>query len=302
MTPSKMKSDFLMPYPKAADRLHYATGQLLGPDDFCLEQTYHRRQLARALLYLHGSGTIAGLKVIVKHLPAAQPEDVDVEIEVLPGLALDRAGRLIEVSRKYCLRLRRWYDFIALRKLVPKEVNEYDVDDLRGAFRPKPGEQTGTVVADVFLAFHACDRGYTPAFASGPFDAIDASQPSRIRDAHELSLIIRDKTDKLADLTGDKNDPWSEVTSANLAQTIFDSWDKRKVPEPDDTAGHGERPAGVDPTAVLLARLELPVKKPDATHAPDPDWTAGTWPANDSNIDNSVRLFVVPPAALRHLI
>ncbi len=47
-----------------ADRLHYATGELLGADDFRDEQTYHRRQLARALLYLYGSGTIAGLRVV----------------------------------------------------------------------------------------------------------------------------------------------------------------------------------------------------------------------------------------------
>jgi hypothetical protein len=38
------------------------------------------------------------------------------------------------------------------------------------------------VIADVFLNFVVCERGKTPAFASGPFDALDAIAPSRLRD------------------------------------------------------------------------------------------------------------------------
>ena len=52
--------------------------------------------------------------------------------------------------------------------------------------------------ADIFLAFHPCERGYTPAFASGPFDALDASQPSRVRDAYELTLVPRPKPESPA--------------------------------------------------------------------------------------------------------
>jgi hypothetical protein len=42
------------------DRPFYATGVLLDAEDFLDEQTYHRGRLARALAYLHGTGTIAG--------------------------------------------------------------------------------------------------------------------------------------------------------------------------------------------------------------------------------------------------
>lgn len=302
MITTKTESDLLLPYP-SADRLHYATGELLGADDFRVEQTYHRRQLARALLYLHGSGTIAGLKVLVKHQAAAPPATDEVELEVLPGLALDGAGRLVEVPRECCLRLRRWFEFLAGRKLKNKETGQYDVDDLRAAWRPRAaGSNDGSIVADVFLAFHACDRGYTPAFASGPFDALDASQPSRVRDGYELSLVLRDKGDDLDKLTGDGNDPWGKVKKDDFANYIFNAWDVFQLPEPDHVGPYRERPLGVDPTAVLLARLTLPATKPpDAKSAPVPDWKAGTWAPQDSNLDNFVRQFVLPPAALRRL-
>ena len=49
------------------DRAYYETGVLLGPEDFLDEQTYHRARLARALAYLTGAGTLAGLKVDTEH-------------------------------------------------------------------------------------------------------------------------------------------------------------------------------------------------------------------------------------------
>src|SRR5437870_12084811 len=146
-----------------ADRLHYSTGELLGADDFRDEQTYHPRQLARALLYLHGSGTIAGLRVIHRHQPGQKGAQDEVELEVRPGLALYPAGRLIEVPEKACLRLRRWYEFIAASPSLP---NEPDAGNLREAWRANDVNQPagpGTVVADVLLSFCPCDRGYTPA-------------------------------------------------------------------------------------------------------------------------------------------
>src|SRR4051812_40120577 len=88
------------------DRVFYATGVLLDAEDFLDEQTYHRGRLARALAYLDGSGTVAGLRVEVR--PAS--EDPDEELVIHPGLAIDRIGRLIEVPSARCLRLRNWFD------------------------------------------------------------------------------------------------------------------------------------------------------------------------------------------------
>jgi len=280
-----------------ADRLHYATGELLGADDFRDEQTYHRRQLARALLHLHGSGVIAGLRVFHRHRPGQSGAPDEVELEVRPGLALDHAGRLIEVPREACLRLRRWYEFIASR--TPSST-ELDAGDLRAAWRTAAVPAGGVVVADVFLSFHQCPRGYTPAFASGPFDALDASQPSRVRDAYELSLVLRAEAD--ADLPS-ASDPWSGITGATLAdrlaaaeQASVTLWNRQAQPAP-------ENPAGVDPTAVLLARLRLPARQnTNVAQAPIPDWSAGVWPDENANVNNRVRHVVLPPAAVRRLI
>ena len=281
-----------------ADRLHYSTGELLGADDFRDEQTYHRRQLARALLHLNGSGTLAGLRVVHRHRPGQGGEPDEVELEVLPGLALDRAGRLIEVPREACLRLRRWFDFLAGRLPSSSEV---DRADLREAWRADSAVPAGgVIVADVFLTFHQCPRGYTPAFAAGPFDALDASQPSRVRDAYELSLVLRREADN--DLAG-AGDPWDGIAGASLEERIasaealsFALWDRLTQPAP-------EIPAGVDPTSVLLARLRIPAAPAaSAADAPVPQWSAAAWPGEDANVDNGVRNVLLPASAVRRLI
>ena len=283
-----------------SERLHYATGELLGADDFQDEQTYHRRQLARALRTLHGSGTIAGLRVVVNHQSGDGFDDIEVELEVEPGLAVDRAGRLIEVPREACLRLRRWFDYGAgPRAAADTRLNP---DVLRRAWRADAGIGAGgAVVADVFLAFHPCDRGYTPAFASGPFDALDASQPSRVRDGYELTLVPRPEAD--ADLPNlVASDPWSAITGGTPAERLasaqalsFDMWE-RLAETP------AEIPPGVDPTAILIARLRLPAAAaPSPAGMPDPDWSAAAWPDPLANVNNNVRNVLLPPAALRRV-
>ena len=57
-------SDNLNP-PQPPQRVFYATGRMLGVEDFQADQDYHRSSLARALLQLCGTGTVAGLKVVV---------------------------------------------------------------------------------------------------------------------------------------------------------------------------------------------------------------------------------------------
>lgn len=281
----------------AADRLHYATGELLGAADFQDEQTYHRRRLAQALLHMGGSGTLAGLRAIVVHHPGQNGAPDDVELEIQPGLALDRAGRLIEVPREACLRLRRWFEYLAHRRPDSEGV---DVSDLRGAWRADAGLPAGgAVVADVFLAFHACERGYTPAFASGPFDALDATQASRVRDGYELTLVLRSEAD--ANLPT-PFDPWAGLTTANLSQRVLGAWSALALPEPGHVGPWHENPEGTDPTAVLLARLRIPAAPaPDAASAPVPDWSAGTWSSPSANLNNDLRNFLVPPAAVSRL-
>ena len=278
----------------ASDRLHYATGELLGADDFRDEQTYHRRQLARALLHLYGSGVVAGLRVVHRHRPGQNGAPDEVSLEVEPGLAIDHAGRVIEVPRKACLRLRRWFVFLAAQD---PEGNLPDAEDLRTAWRADGG---GAVVADIFLAFHECPRGHTPAFASGPFDALDASQPSRVRDAYELSLILRPETEATLPRAFD---PWAGVTGGTAAERVASAmqiattlWRLRAEPAT-------ENPASVDPTAVLLARLRIPATQGlTATDPPSPDWSAATWADEQGHLDHTVRRVLLPAAALARVV
>jgi hypothetical protein len=281
-----------------SDRLYYSTGELLGADDFRDEQTYHRRQLARALLHLHGSGVVAGLRVTHLHQPGASGAPDEVELHVSPGLALDHAGRLVEVPREACLRLRRWFTFIANQ--TPTSSGP-DAGDLRMSWRADAAVPAGgVVVADVFLAFHPCPRGYTPAFASGPFDALDASQPSRLRDAYELSLVVRTEPD--GDLPG-ATDPWAALSGATPAERLasaealaLDRWQRLAQPAP-------ENAPGVDPTAVLLARIRIPAQQnPSVAEAPIPDWSAAMWPDENSRVNNGVRHVLLPVDALRRVV
>jgi hypothetical protein len=175
-----------------ADRPAFATGMLLDAQDFTDEQTYHRGRLARALMLVAGGGTLAGLRVTHQTAQAAtsttpeRPEEIRVE----PGLAVDRLGRLVEVARPCCLRVVRWWEATEADSLQQAAyVNFTNLLSARvqnGATLPARG-----VVADIYLRFAACPRGLTPAFAGGPFDALNSVATSRVRDAYELLLFPR---------------------------------------------------------------------------------------------------------------
>lgn len=257
----------------SADRVYYATGILLDAQDFDAEQTYHRSRLARSLAFLHGSGTIAGLQVIV-----AERDEVE-ELKVEPGIAIDRLGRLIELPEVgVCLRLNRWYE-------------AQTDDDLTQAFHGAP---FNGVVADVFLRFVACERGKTPAFAAGAFDATDAIAPSRIRDGFEVSLVLRKEADPQLKLP---RSPFPDLPVVEgespgdrlrrLHDLIFAAWD-------DATQRGDEYAEGQDTTAVFLARVVFPATTTPPSRRP----LRTRIPLQQTDIDNYRRSFVYPTGAL----
>jgi hypothetical protein len=84
-------------------------------------------------------------------------------------------------------------------------------------------------VADLFLRFRACERGKTPAFATGPYDATDAVVAARLRDDYELRLVPRTTAyPPLAVPTSPFPDPVDEPNPAErrklLRTAIFKSW------------------------------------------------------------------------------
>jgi hypothetical protein len=254
------------------DRVFYALGRMLSVEDFNDEQTYHRGRLARALFYMEGSGTVAGLEVKYQG-----PIGPDEEIQVTAGLAIDRLGRIIEVPRQACIRLDRWYKAQAAGDLF---------QGFDGA--------AGGVIVDVFIRFVPCDRGKTPAFASGAFDGTDATSPSRIRDGYQLDLVLRKPGSPLPE------NPWKDVPLAGalpdrrvaLHKAIFASW--REGTDARDENGHlkplPEHAPGQDTLSLFLARVVIP-----ATTGTPP---ARTGPLDANHVDNDSRSFLYTPLAL----
>jgi hypothetical protein len=268
----------------AAERPNYSTGMLLDAQDFTDEQTYHRGRLARALASLTGGGTLAGLRV--SHRPAtAAPATLPEEIRVEPGLAIDRLGRLIEVPRPACLRLQAWFDAEAAADGGDR-LRQGAYDNLNRFLSARAIAEAGTggrppipargVVADVFLRFIACARGLTPSFATGPFDALDAVATSRVRDAYDLQLVVRAGLDDGfnglpapgVDLAGIAD---VSARRAALQDAILDSYPASgHAGSPGQLEPLPEHPPGIDPAAVFLARVVIPVD------APNPPARAGT--------------------------
>jgi hypothetical protein len=267
-----------------SERPVYATGMLLDAQDFADEQTYHRVQLARAMAFLAGGGTLAGLRVT--HQAATTGANaVPEEIRVEAGLAVDRLGRLIELPRPACLRLPRWYDsknaadggdtlrrsaYAGLgRFLSERAIAEAGVLDAA----PVPGR---AVVADVFVRFVACPRGLTPSFAAGPFDALNAVSTSRVRDAYELLLIPREGLDDAYDglpaapgpaAVGDTEADTPARRSARrdaLQDAVLGAYPvSGRSGSAGQLAPQPEQPNGLDPTAVFIARALIPVAAGD---------------------------------------
>lgn len=236
----------------APERVNYATGVLLQADDFEAEQTYHRGRLAQLARHLLGFGTLAGLRVI---RPAAG--DNLLELRVEPGLALDRHGRLIEVGEAQCIRLAAWF---------AAQDGRY----LRAATHDAPRvPMPQAVVADVFLSAKPCGRGKTPSFASGPFDALDALVPARLAETPQLDLVLRLEGNIPPDggpaVAGDIPVPhnfWpSPGASADvLRDAVLGSWNIGFGTNAGETLSPlQEHVEGKEPSAVLLARVMLPV-------------------------------------------
>jgi hypothetical protein len=82
-------------------RPRYFFGQLLGVEDYKLEQDYFRERLRRLNRELHGSGVVRGLEVSV------QPDNSGTGqlLWVMPGFALTPRGEEIEVCHAQTVRL-----------------------------------------------------------------------------------------------------------------------------------------------------------------------------------------------------
>ncbi|MES2034790.1 MAG: hypothetical protein V4466_11480 [Pseudomonadota bacterium] len=257
------------------ERVNYALGVLLDAQDFKDEQTYHRGRLAAALKHLMGFGTVAGLRV---GPPTAT--DPDMELRVDPGLAIDRHGRLVQVTEPQCIRLARWFA-------------AQSTGDLRAAIQrtPRVGVDVA-VVFDVFLSADACARGKTPAFANGPFDALDAVVPSRLADASRLTLVPRKEGPPDPIPAPENFWPAPDASRDDLLKAVLGSWESAPATADESLEGMQEHVEGFDASAVLLARVAIPVTfAKDAAEGVRPQLKL----TERVTVDNSLRPFIVLP-------
>ncbi|MCB9742408.1 MAG: hypothetical protein H6740_07410 [Alphaproteobacteria bacterium] len=271
-----------------AERVYYATGVFLDADDLQAEQRYHRGRLARTLLYLHGSGTAAGLEV-------SWSRDTD-HLTVSAGVAVDRLGRLVEVPDDVCTHLGRWLEYHRQAALNP-DAQEGEAKLLQ-AITPEGDE----LVVDVYVRFAVCERGRTPAFATGPFDAIDATVPHRLRDAFEVSCVLRG-----GDAAPLPAAPWPsrdegqsfESWRAEMQQSVLNAWKHGSDNWHEGQLLHDRSTEGTDdPSSVFLARVRIPITV-DEAGVPESRLDETAYDAlPDVTVDNHSRLFVYPTGAL----
>jgi hypothetical protein len=83
------------------ERTRYFFGQVLGVEDFRLEQDYFRQRLRRLNRELHGSGVVRGLEVSVRSGSSGAEE----RVVVMPGFGITPYGEEIEVcdAQTVCL-------------------------------------------------------------------------------------------------------------------------------------------------------------------------------------------------------
>lgn len=257
------------------DRLNYAQGLLLDDRDFRDEQTYHRGRLARALKYLFGPGTVAGLRV--DRRPATGATE---EVVVRPGLAIDPLGRLIELPRSACARIDTWW-------------NAQAPGVLSGGFHaspPAPFTGLTGVIVDVFVRFRACGRGKTPAFASGPFDATDALVSARLRDGYDLDLVVRREATPPAPPNTLALAAARDADLTAFRAAVLEGWHEDEADWRDGMpAPLPEHATGQDTRSLLLARLLVPAS------AGSPPTRLASEPVR---IDNDLRRFVYATGVL----
>jgi hypothetical protein len=208
-----------------------------------------------------------------------------LEIEVTPGLAIDRVGRMIEVPRTVCIRIQPW-------------LTNQSVSDLNSALH------SGNILVDVFATFAACTRGVTPCFATqDDYDATDAFTANRLLDSCAMQLVLR--TDAAPRLP---QDPWlpsgavpsGPITPAiaqSLKQSILAANSGPSATAPFTTNGPmpAEIPPGFDPSSVFLARISIPATAGASGQAPN-------YNLNNIAIDNLSRLFLYPASLVARSI
>ncbi len=160
-------------------RVSYQPGMLLGLEATRSEQDYHRRRLNRHAYWLHGSGTVCGLRVYAKgDDPGNEDDPALVRLFVTAGIGVDGLGREVTLSEPHCVDLSAWLS------------SQHEDEDLWGALiRDGYEDAANTIWLTVTLRYQDCASGLQPVLATDINAGSDPVKPSRIKDGALLELV-----------------------------------------------------------------------------------------------------------------
>lgn len=154
-------------------RVAYEAGMMLGLEATRDEQAYHRRRLNRHQYWLHGYGTLAGMRVSLS--PDSHPNTTDhitVRLLVSPGIGIDGLGREVLTHETYCIKLGDW---LAAQSESHLREGYSDNDNL--------------LWLKVCVRQKDCPVAQQPVLARKLNLSTDAVQPSRTTDSVMLELV-----------------------------------------------------------------------------------------------------------------
>jgi hypothetical protein len=162
-------------------RVSYQPGMLLGLEATRAEQGYHRRRHTRHAYWLHGSGTVVGLRVAATgDDPGDDTTRTNVRLLVSPGVGVDGLGREVSVSEPYCLDLGAWVD--ALKPGPPAS------EAWSAALREGYEEATNVLGLEVTFRYQDAPSGVQPVIAMEVNAGTDPVAPSLVKDCVLLEL------------------------------------------------------------------------------------------------------------------
>ena len=162
-------------------RVSYQPGMLLGLEATRAEQEYHRRRLTRHDYWLHGSGTVAGLRVSYKgDDPGNDTKQVGVHLHVSPGIGVDGLGREVAVAEPYCLDLGAW---------LTTQFKSKDEEVWNALIRDGYSVSDNLLWLKVTMRYQDCPSGLQPVLATEINAGTDPVQPSRIQDCVLFELL-----------------------------------------------------------------------------------------------------------------
>jgi hypothetical protein len=184
-------------------RVAYEAGMMLGLEATRDEQAYHRRRLTRHQYWLHGFGTLAGMRASQQpDTHTNNSDDLLVRLHVSPGIGIDGLGREVMIHETYCIDLRQWLDAQTEAELLEGFDGGSNRLWLKVTVRQKD-----------------CEVAKQPVLSRKLNLSTDAVQPSRTADSVQLELIP-----ELPPASDDRYQPWASHTPvADANPTLTDS-------------------------------------------------------------------------------